>query len=86
MNDTGEIVENKMGVMPMNKLLINMALPMMISMLVQAFYNIVDSFFVARIEDPSGKAGTAALAALGMAFPVQMLLIAFARQSLTLPC
>ncbi|MCR5128232.1 MAG: MATE family efflux transporter [Lachnospiraceae bacterium] len=78
MNDTGEIVENKMGVMPMNKLLINMALPMMISMLVQAFYNIVDSFFVARIEDPSGKAGTAALAALGMAFPVQMLLIAFA--------
>ena len=72
------VKENKMGVMPMNKLLINMALPMMISMLVQAFYNIVDSIFVARIEDSSGKAGTAALSALGMAFPFQMLLMAFA--------
>ena len=40
--------ENKMGTMPVNKLLINMALPMMISMLVQALYNIVDSIFVAR--------------------------------------
>ena len=78
MNDSGEIVENKMGVMPMNKLLINMALPMMISMLVQAFYNIVDSFFLAGIEDPSGNSGMVALAALGMAFPVQMLMIAFA--------
>ena len=42
--------ENKMGTMPVNKLLINMALPMMISMLVQALYNIVDSIFVARIR------------------------------------
>ena len=43
--------ENKMGVMPVNKLLISMALPMMISMLVQALYNIVDSMFVAQISD-----------------------------------
>lgn len=43
--------ENKMGTMPVNKLLINMALPMMISMLVQALYNIVDSIFVARISE-----------------------------------
>ena len=40
--------ENKMGTMPVNKLLINMALPMMISMLVQALYNIDDRIFVAR--------------------------------------
>ena len=53
--------ENKMGTMPVNKLLINMALPMMISMLVQALYNIVDSIFVARISE-------AALTAVSMAF------------------
>ena len=41
--------ENKMGVMPINKLLITMALPMIVSMLVMALYNIVDSIFVARI-------------------------------------
>ena len=69
--------ENKMGVMPINRLLISMSLPMILSMLVQAFYNIVDSIFVARIEDVSGTAGTAALSALGMAFPFQMLLVAF---------
>ena len=49
--------ENKMGTMPVNKLLINMALPMMISMLVQALYNIVDSIFVARISAYSGFNG-----------------------------
>lgn len=43
--------ENKMGVMPVNKLLISMSLPMMISMLVQALYNIVDSYFVAKISE-----------------------------------
>ena len=43
--------ENKMGVMPVKKLLINMSLPMMISMFVQAMYNIVDSIFVARISE-----------------------------------
>lgn len=80
-----ETKENKMGVMPVNRLLISMALPMMISMLVQALYNVVDSMFVARITtneqvfDEAGNlitAGTDAISALGLAFPVQMLLIA----------
>lgn len=72
--------ENKMGVMPIPKLLTGMAMPMVLSMLVQACYNIVDSFFVARIQGDAlieGTAGTAALNAVGMAFPIQMLLIAF---------
>lgn len=74
--------ENKMGVMPIRKLLPNMAVPMIISMLFQALYNIVDSVFVARIADESDAAvesinsGTSALNAVGMAFPFQMLLIA----------
>lgn len=60
-----------MGVMPVNKLLITMALPMIISMLVQAMYNIVDSMFVSRIcED--------ALTAVSLAFPMQNLMIAVA--------
>ena len=63
--------ENKMGTMPVNKLLINMALPMMISMLVQALYNIVDSIFVARISEE-------ALTAVSMAFPMQNLMIGVA--------
>lgn len=42
--------ENKMGTMPVNKLLVNISLPMVISMLVQALYNIVDSIFVAQID------------------------------------
>ncbi len=73
--------ENKMGIVPIPRLLTGMAFPMVISMLVQACYNVVDSIFVARIKDDvvvSGSAGTAALNAVGMAFPVQMLLIAFA--------
>ena len=61
--------ENKMGIMPINKLLISMALPMMISMLVQALYNIVDSIFVAKISED-------ALTALSLAFPMQNLIIA----------
>ena len=44
-----EVRRNKMGYMPVKKLIITMALPMMISMLVQALYNVVDSIFVARI-------------------------------------
>ena len=43
--------ENKMGIMPVNKLLISMSLPMMVSMLVQALYNIVDSIFVSRVKE-----------------------------------
>ena len=45
--------ENKMGVMPIGKLIVTMSLPIMISMLVQALYNVVDSVFVARIDDCS---------------------------------
>ncbi|MBQ7040346.1 MAG: MATE family efflux transporter [Clostridia bacterium] len=60
-----------MGTMPVNKLLITMALPMMISMLVQALYNIVDSIFVAQISEN-------ALTAVSLAFPVQNLMIAVA--------
>lgn len=73
------VKENKMGIMPVNKLLVNMALPMIISMLVQACYNIIDSVFVARIADTgaAASAGTAALVAVGMAFPFQTLIIAF---------
>ena len=61
--------ENKMGVMPEGRLLMNMSLPMMISMLVQALYNIVDSIFVSQISEN-------ALTAVSMAFPLQSLLIA----------
>ena len=72
------VKENKMSVMPVNKLLVNMALPMVISMLIQACYNIVDSIFVAKISDvaSSGSAGTDALVAVGLAFPFLMLLVA----------
>ena len=61
--------ENKMGVMPEGKLLLNMSLPMMVSMLVQAMYNIVDSIFVAKISED-------ALTAVSLAFPLQSLMIA----------
>lgn len=64
-----QIQENKMGVMPENKLLLSMSIPMMISMLVQALYNIVDSLFVARINEE-------ALTAVSYAFPLQTLIIA----------
>lgn len=63
--------ENKMGVMPVNRLLLTMGVPMMISMLVQALYNIVDSMFVSRISED-------ALSALSLAFPAQNLMIAVA--------
>ena len=61
--------ENKMGYMPINRLLISMAVPMMISMLVQALYNIVDSVFVSRLSEN-------AFNAVGLAFPLQSLMIA----------
>ena len=61
--------ENKMGTMPVGRLLISMSVPMMCSMLVQALYNIVDSIFVARIEED-------ALTAVSMAFPLQTLMFA----------
>ena len=63
--------ENKMGVMGVGKLLVNMAMPMIIAMLVQALYNVVDSIYVSRISE-------SAVTALSLAFPVQNLLIGFA--------
>ena len=60
--------ENKMGVMPVGRLIVTMALPMIVSMLIQALYNVVDSMFVSRIHED-------ALAAVSLAFPVQNLLI-----------
>lgn len=61
--------ENKMGVMPIDKLIVSMSLPIMVSMLVQALYNIIDSVFVAMIDEN-------ALTAVSMAFPIQNLMIA----------
>ena len=61
--------ENKMGTMPVNRLLLSLSLPMMGSMLVQALYNVVDSIFVSRISE-------GALTAVSLAFPVQTLMIA----------
>lgn len=63
---------NKMATMPVSRLMINMGVPMIISMMLQAVYNIVDSAFVANIKD----VGEMALNALTLAFPVQMLIIA----------
>ena len=62
--------ENKMGTMPVGRLLANMALPMVISMLVQALYNVVDSVYVSRVSEN-------ALTAVSMAFPIQNLMIGF---------
>ena len=69
MSETAYSGENKMGSMPINRLLVSMSLPMIASMLVQALYNIVDSIFVAQISEN-------ALTAVSLAFPVQSLLIA----------
>lgn len=63
------VKENKMGILPINKLLFNMSLPIMVSMLIQALYNIVDSIFVSKISEN-------AFTAVSLAFPVQNLMIA----------
>ena len=63
--------ENKMGVLPEGKLLAGMAVPMMISMLFQALYNVVDSVFVAMLSQD-------AMNAVSLAFPLQTLMIAMA--------
>lgn len=65
------LMENKMGVMPIGKLLLNMAAPIIIAMIVQALYNVVDSIYVSRISE-------SAVTALSLAFPVQNLQIGFA--------
>lgn len=67
--ETSNIQENKMGTMPVNKLLLSMSVPMMVSMLVQALYNIVDSIFVSRIAE-------GALTAVSLVFPMQTIMIA----------
>lgn len=74
-----EMKQNKMGIMPIPKLLLNMGLPMMISMLGQALYNVVDTFFVSHMPDTAGieDIGDKAINALTLAYPVQMLIIAF---------
>lgn len=66
--NTNMPMKNKMGTMPVGKLLFNMSLPMIISMLVQAMYNVVDSYFVAQISND-------ALTAVSLAYPIQMLMI-----------
>ena len=68
---TTTLQENKMGVMPVGRLLANMALPMILSMLVQALYNVVDSIYVSQVSE-------SAVTALSLAFPVQNLQIGFA--------
>lgn len=70
MENSKAISENKMGVMPIPKLILNMSLPMMFSMLILALYNIVDSIFVSKINEN-------ALTAVSLAFPVQNLMTAF---------
>lgn len=64
------VVENKMGVMPVGKLLANMAIPMVASMLVQGLYNVVDSIYISRVSE-------SAVTAISLAFPVQNMMIAF---------
>ncbi len=68
---TTTLQENKMGVMPVGKLLTNMAVPMILSMLVQALYNVVDSIYVSQVSE-------SAVTALALAFPVQNMQIGFA--------
>ena len=71
MSEKRNLTDNKMGVMPVGRLLINMALPMVIAMIVQALYNVVDSIYVSRISE-------SAVTALSLAFPVQNIMIGFA--------
>ena len=71
MEENQRPIPNKMGTMPIGKLLFSMALPIAISMLVQALYNVIDSIFVAKL-------GEDALTAVSLAFPVQNVIIAIA--------
>lgn len=74
-----EITMNKMGTEPVPKIMLSMGIPIILSMVLQACYNIVDSMFVARIPDSDGVVhmGEYAVNALTLAFPVQMLIVAF---------
>ncbi|MDR0889441.1 MAG: MATE family efflux transporter [Oscillospiraceae bacterium] len=71
---TSALKENKMGTMPIGKLLLRMAFPMALSMLVQALYNVVDSAFVAKLSDVDQNA----LNAVSLVFPVQNIMIGLA--------
>lgn len=71
MDEKISIKENKMGIMPIDKLLISMSIPMIISMLIQAMYNIIDGIFVSNISEN-------AFTSVSLAFPVQNLMIAVA--------
>jgi multidrug efflux pump len=66
------VKQNKMAEMPVNKLMLNMGIPMILSMMLQAAYNIVDSAFVANMQEN----GEAAINALTLVFPVQMFMVA----------
>ncbi len=79
MNSNAAPKENKMGTQPVGKVLLSMGIPVVLSMILQACYNIVDSMFVARIPDTDTVAhmGEYAVNALTLAFPVQMLIVAF---------
>ena len=66
--------QNKLGVMPISKLIWNMSLPIIASMLVQALYNIVDSVFVSMVSEQS-------LTAVSLAFPAQQRLISMATKA-----
>lgn len=67
-----EVRMNKMGMVPIRKLMLSMGVPMIVSMVLQAFYNIVDSYFVSCIQGQ----GDQAVNALTLAFPIQMLMVA----------
>ena len=74
-----EVTANKMGTGAVSKVMLSMGIPIVLSMVLQACYNIVDSMFVARMPDTGGitNAGEYAVNALTLAFPVQMLIVAF---------
>lgn len=66
-----QVQENKMGIMPVNKLVVTMSVPIIVAMIVQALYNVVDSYFVSLVS-------TEALTAVGQAFSAQNLMIGMA--------
>lgn len=78
-NVNEEVTMNKMGTEPVPKIMLTMGIPIILSMVLQACYNIVDSVFVARIPDADGivHMGEYAVNALTLAFPIQMLIVAF---------
>ncbi len=72
-----QLKQNKMGIMPVPKLLLNMGLPMIFSMVIQGIYNVVDTYFVSQIVNPAvADMGDKAINALTLAYPIQMLMIA----------